>query len=160
MPAQLQKFEDSAPEFLEFERLKEHFEPFLRASSSSTLTTTPHSHHAHVNPITAAASHALSRDVPGVSKYTPSPRHRSGKDKGPKDEMPEYRSRVEVGGGAAGTGGEIDVEFMEHIETEGEVASLEQRWANSWATSLRTKCVIFHFSCWTPWTSPDYCPAI
>ena len=56
--------------------------------------------------------------------------------------MPEYKSRVEVGGGASGMGGEIDVEFMEHIETENEVASLEQRWANSWATSLRTKCVI------------------
>lgn len=98
-----------------------------------------------MNPITAAASHALARDVPGVSKYTPSPRSRPAKDKGPKDEIPEYRSRVEVGGGASGTGGEVDVEFMEHIETENEVAALEQRWANSWATSLRTKCVIVHF---------------
>ena len=83
--AQLQKFEDSAPEALEFERLKEHFEPFLRASSSSAVPTPSHTHHTYTNPITAAASSALARDIPGVAKYTPHPstlmRSRSGRDK-------------------------------------------------------------------------------
>ncbi|KAI0064149.1 hypothetical protein BV25DRAFT_1823716 [Artomyces pyxidatus] len=137
LAAQLQKYEDSAPDSLEFERLKEHFEPFLRASSSSALAGPPptaHSHHPHVNPITAAASSALARDIPGVGKYTPHPRGR--RDKGPRDDMVEYRSRVEVGGSS--TMGEADVEFMRHIEEVSEVAALEQRWANSWATSLHT----------------------
>ncbi|KAI0040046.1 hypothetical protein FA95DRAFT_929315 [Auriscalpium vulgare] len=137
LAAQLQKHEDSAPDSLEFERLKEHFEPFLRASSSSALagpTPASHSHHAHVNPITAAASSALARDIPGVAKYAPHPRGR--RDKGPRDEMSEYRSRVEVGGTSAM--GEADVDFMRRIEEESEVAAVEQRWANSWATSLRT----------------------
>ena len=146
-PAQLQKYEDSAPDSLEFERLKEHFEPFIRASSSSALPpTASHSHHTHVNPITAAASSALARDIPGVVKYTPhhAPRSaRSGRDKSTRDEMSEYRSRVEVGAGTrvSGAGGEADVEFMQHIESIGEVASLEQRWVNSWATSLHTRYV-------------------
>ncbi|KAA1469680.1 dynactin p62 [Dentipellis sp. KUC8613] len=136
LAAQLQKFEDSAPDSLEFERLKEHFEPFLRASSSSALPpSAAHSHH-HVNPITAAASSALARDIPGVGKYTPYPRSR--RDKGARDEMPEYRARVEVGGVSGGAGGDADTEFMQHIEGVGEVAALEQRWASSWATSLHT----------------------
>jgi hypothetical protein len=54
--------------------------------------------------------------------------------------MSEYRARVEVGvaSGMGTGGGEADVEFMRHLETVGEVVSLEQRWANSWATSLQT----------------------
>ncbi|KAI0315892.1 dynactin p62 family-domain-containing protein [Amylostereum chailletii] len=138
LAAQLQRFEDSAPESLEFERLKEHFEPFLRAgaaSSSSLAAPTPaHSHH-HVNPVTAAASSALARDIPGVGKYTP---HHSGsrRTKGARDEMADYRARVETGG-TSGTGGEHDVEFMSGLEDVSEVASLEQRWANSWATDVK-----------------------
>jgi dynactin-4 len=57
--------------------------------------------------------------------------------------MPEYKSRVEVGAaGALGTaGGDADVEFMRHLENVGDVATLEQRWSNSWAISLQTRCV-------------------
>ncbi|KAF8908859.1 dynactin p62 family-domain-containing protein [Gymnopilus junonius] len=156
LAAQLQKFEDSAPDSLEFERLKEHFEPFIRASSLSSSTnpshptahpsSAAHSHHAHSNSITAAASAALARDVPGVSKYNPlsrstSSRSATGKDRSVnKDEMPEYRSRLEISkASASGTGGgEADVEFMQHLEDIGQVATLEQRWFNSWATPLQT----------------------
>ncbi|PSR78179.1 hypothetical protein PHLCEN_2v7511 [Hermanssonia centrifuga] len=144
LAAQLQKFEDSAPEALEFERLKEHFEPFLRASPS-TSGHAASSHHTHVNPITAAASSALARDIPGVAKYTPHAsalsRSRSGRDKSAtRNEIPDYRARVEVGttGTAFGGGAEVDAEFVRHLETEGEVATLDQRWTNSWTTSLRT----------------------
>jgi dynactin-4 len=137
--AQLQKFEDSAPESLEFERLKEHFEPFLRASSSSSSGLSGHSHAAHshatpVNPITAAASSALARDIPGVGKYTPAPRGR--RDKGARDEIHEYRSRVEVGG----TKEVANVDFMRRMEEVSQVAALSQRWANSWTTTLRSRC--------------------
>lgn len=156
--AQLQKFEDSAPDSLEFERLKDHFEPFIRASSLSSSTTShavahpssaAHSHHLHSNSITAAASAALARDIPGVSKYNPLARSTSsrgigvsGRDRSVnKDEMAEYRSRVEIAkASVVGTGGgDADVEFMRHLENVSEVASLDQRWENSWVTSLQTR---------------------
>ncbi|KAF8158190.1 dynactin subunit 4 [Crassisporium funariophilum] len=156
LAAQLQKFEDSAPDSLEFERLKEHFDPFIRASSLSSSTSTnhaavhpnsaAHSHHLHSNSITAAASAALAREIPGVSKYNPlarstSGRSGSGKDRSAnKDEMAEYRSRLDISKATAhGTGGgEADVEYMRHLEEIGEVATLEQRWVNSWVTPLQT----------------------
>ncbi|GJE99005.1 dynactin p62 [Phanerochaete sordida] len=122
LAAQLQKFEDSAPESLEFERLKEHFEPYLPAASS-----------------------ALARDIPGVARYTPHAlsRSRSGRDKNAnRQEVPDYRARVEIGavttGYALGGGADPDVEFMRHLETVEEVSTLEQRWGNSWVTSPRS----------------------
>lgn len=141
---QLQKTEDSAPDSLEFERLKEHFEPVLRASSSSHLSSTAHP--VHINPITAAASSALARDIPGVSKYNAAlGRSRAGKDKSMnKDEMPEYRSRVEVGGTiGSGPGGEGDVDLMRHLETPAEIAKLEQRWVASWSVPLSARYDFF-----------------
>ncbi|KAJ7079756.1 dynactin subunit 4 [Mycena belliarum] len=154
LAAQLQKFEDSAAESLEFERLKEHFEPVIRASSLSSSTSnapaanpssTAHSHRVRTNSITAAASAALARDIPGVSKYNPLARSTRGggssKDKTTnRDEMPEYRSRVDiVSASVRGSGGgEADVDYMRHLENVNEVANLEQRWVNSWATSLQT----------------------
>ena len=154
--AQLQRFEDSAPDALEFERLKEHFEPFIRASSLSSSSSahhavTPsaaHSHSLHSNSITAAASAALARDVPGVSKYNPlatrttSGRSGSGKDRSlNKDEMAEYRSRLEVAKAAlsGGGGGELDVDFLRNLHDINEVATMEQRWGNSWVTSLQVR---------------------
>ncbi|KAH7914243.1 dynactin p62 family-domain-containing protein [Hygrophoropsis aurantiaca] len=143
LAAQLQKFEDSAAESLEFERLKEHFEPFLRTSSLSSSSHMPSlaSHSLHTSSVTAAASAALARDIPGVSKYNPHTRSRAGRDRTVnKDEMPEYKSRVEMGlFNQLGSGGdEGDVDFMTHIETASEVAKLEQRWGNSWVSSLKT----------------------
>jgi dynactin-4 len=80
-----------------------------------------------------------------VGRYnTANPLGRSrGKDKSVnKDEMPEYRSRLEIGdSGMAG-----DAEFMKHIEDVGEVAGLEQRWINSWKSSLQTRCVELAFA--------------
>ncbi|KAF9061428.1 dynactin p62 [Rhodocollybia butyracea] len=146
LAAQLQKLEDSAPDSLEFDRLKEHFEPIIRASSlssSSTVPSTSHSRH-HSNPITAAASAALARDIPGVGKYTPLTRsgRSSGKDRSAnKDEMPEYKSRLDITKASAygSGGGDVDVDFMRRLETVSEVASLDQRWTYSWSTSLETR---------------------
>ncbi|KAI0297657.1 dynactin p62 family-domain-containing protein [Russula brevipes] len=138
LAAQLQKFEDAAPESLEFERLKEHFEPFLRASSSSAGLSghshAAHSHHTPANPITAAASSALARDIPGVAKYTPAGPPRGRRDKGTRDEISEYRTRVEVGG----TKDAANVDFMRRLEEVSQVAALSQRWTNSWTTTLRS----------------------
>lgn len=143
LAAQLQKFEDSAPESLEFERLKEHFEPFLRTSSLSSLSHVPStsSHHLPTSSATAAASAALARDVPGVGKYNPLTRSRVGRDRtANKDEMPEYKSRMEISilGQLGSEGDGSDVEALRRMEIAEEIASLEQRWGNSWTTSLRT----------------------
>ncbi len=158
--AQLQKYEDSAPDSLEFERLKEHFDPFIRSSlSASTSTSHPtahisnvaHSHFLHPNSIAAAASAALARDIPGVGKYNPLVRSTSGrggsaKDRSVnKDEMSEYRSRLDISKVSAhGTGGgEADVELMRGLEDIGQATTLEQRWLNSWASSLKTQYRFF-----------------
>lgn len=143
LAAQLQKFEDSAPESLEFERLKEHFEPFLRTSSLSSLSHVPStsSHHLPTSSATAAASAALARDIPGVGKYNPLARSRVGRDRtANKDEMPEYKSRMEISvlGQLGSEGDGSDVEALRHMEIAEEIASLEQKWGNSWTTSLRT----------------------
>ncbi|KAF9046538.1 dynactin subunit 4 [Panaeolus papilionaceus] len=156
--AQLQKFEDTAPDSLEFDRLKEHFEPFIRASSlsSSTLTghapahhpsSAAHSHHLHSASITAAASAALARDIPGVSKYNPLARSTSGKagsgkDRSiNKDEMAEYRSRFEILKADAVNmgGGDADTETLRRLKDINQISTMEQRWANSWVTPLQTQ---------------------
>lgn len=152
--AQLQKYEDSAPESLEFDRLKDHFEPFLRASSlSSSIAvhaahpgSAAHTHHLHSTSITAAASAALARDIPGVGKYNPISRTASGRahrDRtANKDEMPEYKSRVEITSvGVGGGGGDVEVEYMRRLRDAQTVGSLEQRWGSSWAGSLQVKSV-------------------
>ncbi|KAF9220883.1 dynactin p62 [Gyrodon lividus] len=143
LAAQLQKFEDSAPESLEFERLKEHFEPFLRTSSLSSSSHLPavSSHHLHTSSATAAASAALARDIPGVGKYNPLGRSRAGRDRtANKDEMPEYKSRMEAGvfSQLGGGGDDADVELFRHMETVEEIAKLDQRWGSSWTTPLRS----------------------
>jgi len=55
--------------------------------------------------------------------------------------MPEYRSRVDITKASihGSGGGEADIEFMSHLEHVGQVATLEQRWVNSWVTPLQTK---------------------
>lgn len=148
LATQLQKHEDSAPDSLEFERLKEHFEPVIRASNLSTSTSgavpssAAQSHHLHTSSITAAASAALARDIPGVGRYNPHMRaSRVGKDRSAnKDELPEYKSRLNITTvSSLGTGGgDADVEFLRHLEGISEAASLEQRWDCSWAASLKT----------------------
>ncbi|KAF8906152.1 dynactin p62 family-domain-containing protein [Mucidula mucida] len=145
LAAQLQKFEDSAPDSLEFDKLKEHFEPVLRSSgsaSSAVPSSAAHLHHLHSNSITAAATAALTRDIPGVSKYNPHTRTKGGANKDKslnKDEMVEYKTRLEIGSLEGAGGGDKDVHFIQHLEDISEVVTLEQRWGSSWVTSLRTE---------------------
>lgn len=135
----MQKYEESAPDALEFERLKEHFEPFIRASTlASSSNHVPISATHHVNPITAAASFALARDIPGVGKYSVR-HHRSRSEKNVnKDELAPYKSKFQVGAdeGLGYGGGEADVEFISKIGEISEVATVEQRWGSSWTNSL------------------------
>ncbi|OCB83844.1 hypothetical protein A7U60_g9049 [Sanghuangporus baumii] len=141
---QLQRSEDSAPEFLEFERLKDSFEPLLRSSLSASQQGHHHSvsHSAHHNAIHAAASNALARDIPGVGKYHPPSRSKANKQhrQGSKDDIPVYRARVEASGASGlGAGGDGDVEIMRHLESPSEIARLDQRWSTSWAESIRSR---------------------
>jgi dynactin-4 len=140
---QMQKYEDSAPDNLEFERLKEHFEPYLRnqlAASSTAHSGLGVSH--SLNPVTASASSALSREIPGVSKFS---RSRSGRvEKPTKEDFPEYRSRIEVGIGGFGLDqGDEDAEFMRLLEEINETAPVEQRWTSSWTPSLHSRLIVF-----------------
>ncbi|KIM43284.1 hypothetical protein M413DRAFT_18360 [Hebeloma cylindrosporum] len=131
LAAQLQKFEDSAPDSLDH--------------ATAHPSSAAHSHHVHSNSITAAASAALNRDIPGVSKYNPltrstSGRGGSGKDRSlNKDEMAEYRSRLDISKASVlgSGGGEADMDILRHLEDIGDIATLEQRWVNSWATPLQ-----------------------
>ncbi|KZT39484.1 hypothetical protein SISSUDRAFT_1061085 [Sistotremastrum suecicum HHB10207 ss-3] len=147
LAAQLQRHEDSAPEMLEFERLKEHFATYLRAQQSSSSTSQqsqPHhrAHHTSLTAATAAASSALARDIPGVSKH-----RRKDKDRGAgidKEELPIYKSRIESASlGTLGLGAdEEDVEFLKKLDTENgieDVARLEQRWTGSWQGSIHSR---------------------
>lgn len=146
--AQLQRHEDSAPEVLEFERLKEHFATFLRAQQSSSSHQASQSHHrtrqTSLNAATAAASSALARDIPGISKH-----RRKDKDRGgsiDKEELPVYKSRIESSSlGILGLGAdEDDVEFLKNLDTENgieDVARLEQRWTGSWQGSIHSRYI-------------------
>jgi dynactin-4 len=59
-----------------------------------------------------------------------------------KDEMAEYKSRMEVGvlGQLGSEGDDSDVDALRRMENVEEIASLEQRWGSSWTTSLKTRC--------------------
>ncbi|EJD45766.1 dynactin p62 [Auricularia subglabra TFB-10046 SS5] len=142
LAAQLQKTEETAPDVVEFERLKEHFEPFLRAAPSGGIA------HAHTNPITSAASSALSRDItlPGLNKYSQllagrrggrGEREKGGTTSKDKEELAEFRSRWEAGAGASTA--EAEADWIKRIEDLEEVVTVEQRWVGSWTTSMRAE---------------------
>ncbi|MBW0517710.1 hypothetical protein O181_057425 [Austropuccinia psidii MF-1] len=71
---QLQQAESSPPELLEFERLKEHFELFLKSQNALSPSPSTQPHRAGGGPSTSssaqlAASLALSKEVPNLTKY-------------------------------------------------------------------------------------------
>ena len=125
---------------MEFDHLKDHFEPLIRASGSGHTGHTPN---ARQNPITAAASHALAREVHGV------PRHqlnkgagRPNKTKSRTDPWDSYVARNPAAGGDATTsasGGPEDVEWMRNLDSIEDVAPVEARWDASWSSSLRAR---------------------
>ena len=116
---QLQRREDSAPDNLEFERLGERFEQFIGSPPSSSA-----SHHlratrrTHPNPITAAASAALSRNR--VSKYSPLSRSDAVRDKPSQDEILEYRNRMDISlGDSANVERLLRIENLDEVTTSG-----------------------------------------
>ncbi|KAG8762972.1 hypothetical protein FRC12_008779, partial [Ceratobasidium sp. 428] len=138
-PRALRRFEDSAPETLEFDRLKDHFEPLIRAAGSGAATHVTSARH---NPITAAASHALAREVHGVARHQLAKgTGRTGKSKPRGDPWDNYVAHGPSSGGDTGggsVGGFDDVEWMRNLEHIEEVAPVEARWDASWSVSLRS----------------------
>ncbi|KAH7106767.1 dynactin p62 [Auriculariales sp. MPI-PUGE-AT-0066] len=140
LAAQLQKTEETAPDVVEFERLKEHFEPFLRAPHNGAIA------HSHSNPIISAASSALARDIslPGLTKYSGLLAGRRGhssrsseKTSKDREELAEFRARVEAGSSAKAVDGERD--WIARLERVEDVARVEQRWTSSWMGTSRAR---------------------
>lgn len=138
---QLQKTEDSSPDTLEFDRLKEHFEPLIRVSHTQPTAVTGHAaqtpSHSALSAINAAASSALARDVPGLRRKRVDPN-------AAKDEYGAYyKSRIDSVSG--GSEVHAEVEWLKDMTQEefllGDVSRLEQRWVGSWVQSLKSLSV-------------------
>lgn len=153
---QLQKTEDSSADTLEFERLKEHFEPLVRAaqgqaSGSGGSTNQGGGHSARPTPlsaINAAASSALSRDIPGGRRKGQRGGENSGRNAlaaaaaaSHKEDFSKavYKSRIDSA--ANGVTAQSEVDLMRDITQEeftlGEIAPVEHRWLGSWSQSIR-----------------------
>lgn len=144
------KFEENAPELLEFDHVKDHLEPFLRQGHSSAA---PHAYTS--SPATAAASAALSstilKDISGLgarygSLYGLAGRSRSGDGakNGSKEDLDPYESLIASGGVSdqRGQGYKREqkrIKFMHELTDVDEVVPLEQRWTQSWDQPLRTQ---------------------
>jgi dynactin 4 len=154
---QLQKTEDSAPEILEIEKLKDYFEPALKQShqQQQLQQAAVNIHAINRSPIQAAASLALSREIPSF-KYSSSsrrPHASSSSRRGVPPAMPspgtgqqdiddpavEYKPRITTGAGS-GVAHDAEVEWLANLGKQGdgsrpqtptspasELASLAQR---------------------------------
>lgn len=145
---QLQKSEDASADSLEFERLKDHFEPLIRATQGQASTgAAPANATARPTPlsaINAAANSALNRDVPGLRRKGRGDALAKGASA--KDEFSStYKSRIDSAAG--GVSAQSEVDWIRDMTQEefvlGDVAKVEQRWLGSWAQSLKSTCVFF-----------------
>ena len=136
----MQKFEDNAPEIIELDRLKEFFEPALRASAAAHHASMPSS--AHINPIHAAASSALSREIPAL-KFTSrrsAAARPAGRDKPTADELPVYKPRI-AAATSGGIGADAELEWLRGLDTLQDVAPVNSRWETSWAPTNSMRMV-------------------
>lgn len=148
--------EDQTPDTLELERLKDHFEPFLRSATSSSAAHASSSAHQPSSSILAASS-ALHRDVPSLrnkprysgSSRVPSRTNPALAQGGTKDadSIPPYRARGEAReegslSGPNGLGEEDKLGWLGAVDTLEGVAELEQRWGGGWSQSVRAMSVL------------------
>ncbi len=146
--AQLQKLEDGLPDSIEFERLKEHFEPLLRPLSNQAQSSGPQPHH---NAIAAAASSALARDVPGLrqgprtagGRTFSNPKIPSKEVRGNSPDLDNavYKPRLEAAAGV-GMSMELELDWIKKLDTINginEVSEVEQRWLSSWMPSMKAR---------------------
>lgn len=143
---QLQKGEDTAPELLEFDHLKDHLEPFLRRS---------HAHVPHApTPATAAASAAsasLLKEIPGLqtrygSLFGLSSRARGDGRSAVRDELDPYDA-LGPACGLKGKGRQREdpeqerVRKIRDMDQFEDVAGVEKRWTAAWNQPLLATCV-------------------
>jgi dynactin-4 len=97
---------------------------------------------AHINPIHAAASSALSREIPAL-KFTSrrsAAARPTGRDKPTADELPVYKPRIS----AATSGGiavEAELEWLRGLDTLQDIAPVNSRWETSWAPTNSMRMV-------------------
>lgn len=165
---QLQKAEEGAPEVVEFDRVKDHLEPYIRRSQAQALqqqqlrpvasSSTPSTSAAGA---ATAASASLFKDIPGFNTRYPSmfglaARARGGgtgpgADQGTaRDELEPYSSAYPARGGGGG-GGTRDVKgkgvrresdrvaAMRDMTDLDDVASFDQRSTLSWNPPLLSR---------------------
>lgn len=154
-PVQLQKTEDSSADTLEFERLKEHFEPLVRAGQGQAAASGGSANQGGsgirttaLSAINAAASSALSRDIPGVRRKG----QRAGENVGRnalaaataasnKEDFSKvvYRSRIDSAANGIAVQSEVDWirEMTQDEFSLGDVAPVEHRWLGSWSQSMK-----------------------
>ena len=138
---QLQKTETVPLEKLEFDHLRDHFEPFLRRGLSQTSTVLPSTSQAALPSF--PTSPILSKD--SIANLGPrygslfglTSRGRSGPEaKGVKDELEGYVAVTAVGRGAES---ELEkVKMMREMTNVEEVSTVQQRWNSSWSGSLKS----------------------
>ncbi|SCV67629.1 BQ2448_5240 [Microbotryum intermedium] len=143
---QLQKLDDGSSELAEFDRLKDHFEPYIRRGQAHASALTSGALDASTMPSSTSSTIASSvlKDIPGLgNRYA----HllggigtRSGKGaealNGARDELEPYKTLVPAKGSVEkGKGVERDDELvhkMQGLQYFEEVAALDKRWTNSW----------------------------
>ncbi|CED84481.1 Dynactin, subunit p62 [Phaffia rhodozyma] len=136
---QLQRLEDASPAVLEFEHLRDHYEPHLKALSASSHPAT-----ATTNKSLLAATSALRRDVPSLR--TASSTSRSSRQPAPKfgiEDLRPYEARMDadlpadqIGSGRLGEPELVD--WLGAKDSLCDVVGLEARWTNSWRQPVQT----------------------
>lgn len=143
-PAQLQKGEEAGPEILEFDRLKDHLEPYLRRGQAHVAATSI--------PAVGAASYqastsSLLREVPAVAQrygtlFGLNARPRVAGSKGAWDELEKYESLHSSSSlKNKNKGKKVDravevLNLMRTMQDVEAVASLNKRWTSSWNQPL------------------------
>ena len=147
---QLQKIDDASPAAVEFDRLREHYEPLLRpaAPTSAALASSAAGRTSHVSSSVAAASSALKRNVPALRTKPRSSVGRGSvellRSSGDGDELVPYRARGDARTEAGlttpvGLGEEDSALWLGQVEDLDGVAPLESRWASAWRQSIRAR---------------------
>lgn len=132
---QLQKSEEAAPETLEFDHLKHHFEPFVRRGLSQSPS------------ISLSSSSILSSAMKPVDETRGGQRYGSlfglpsrgrmneGKEKGKRDELERYDT-LPVSRTNAPVSESERVRMMREMVCVDGTTSIEQRWTSSWHQEL------------------------
>lgn len=145
---QLQRYEDSAPDVLELDSLRNHFEPFVRAQMSQTDPKAATSGIASM-PSAALRRSKLFRDVPVLStdpRLLGRSRARPGAARKEGEVFKPYEARTSWTSGANSRGegvvsrrDEGRIEWTQGMKSVEQATSLDQRWTSPWDQPVRAK---------------------